>query len=134
MSSDTVTGLALQFTNDNKHAYAYSGIIAVNDTEKALLDFSTNSEYINAIIQFNGGATGGGDNYNYRIRFNNIIIQEYVSNSNLDDLYEELKIIIPPFTHVQCTAQNATDASNNDQIVSLIGKVGMAQRVGNLDE
>jgi hypothetical protein len=134
MSGDTVTGEALQFTNDNKHAYAYSGVIPVDNTEKALLNFSTNSEYINAIVQFNGGASGGGDNYNYRIKFNNVIIQEYVSNSNADDLYEELKIIIPPFTHVQCTAQNASDTSNNDQIVSLIGKVGMAQRVGNLDE
>jgi hypothetical protein len=134
MSGDTVTGEALQFTNDNKHAYAYSGVIPVDNTEKALLNFSTNSEYINAIVQFNGGASGGGDNYNYRIKFNNVIIQEYVSNSNADDLYEELKIIIPPFTHVQCTAQNASDTSNNDQIVSLIGKVGMRQRVGDLDE
>jgi len=134
MSGDTVTGLGLQFTNDNKKCYAYSGIIAVNNTEKTLLNFSTNTEYINAIVQFNGGATGGGDNYVYRIKFNNVIIQEYVSNSNADDLYEELKIIIPPFTDVQCTAQNATDTSNNDQIVSLIGKVGMPQRVGDLDE
>ena len=136
MSGQTVTSeSALQFTNDNKLAYAYSGVIAVNNTENALLNFSTNSEYIKAIVQFNGGVFGGGDNYTYRIKFNDITIQEYVTNSNTENTPRQtLRVIIPPFTTVKCTAVNSSDDSSNDQIVSLVGEVGMAPRVGNLDE
>ena len=36
MSGSTVTSNALQFTNDNKNAYAYSGIIGVTNAEKTL--------------------------------------------------------------------------------------------------
>ena len=41
MSGSTVISNALQFTNDNKHAYAFSGIVDVNNTETQLLLLNT---------------------------------------------------------------------------------------------
>ena len=40
MSGETVTSNALQFTNDNKKAYAYSGTVGVNNTDVKLLSFN----------------------------------------------------------------------------------------------
>jgi len=115
------TGTSLNYIGN--HCYAYSGVVGVNDTEKALLKFSTGNEYIRAIIQFNGGAAGGGDNYIYRVKYDSQIVQEYVTNSNTDDApNQKLNLIIPPFTNVECTAVNASDNSSNDQIVSLSGR------------
>ena len=106
------------------HAYAYSGVISVTNTELSMLQFSTGNGYIRAIIQFNGGASGGGDNYAYRIKYDSQIVQEYVTNNNTDDApNQKLNLIIPPFTNVECTAQNVSDTSGNDQIVSLSGRV-----------
>jgi len=115
------TGTSLNYIGN--HCYGYSGVVGVNNTEKALLKFSTGNEYIRAIIQFNGGAAGGGDNYVYRVKYDSQIVQEYVTNNNTDDApNQKLNLIIPPFTNVECTAVNASDDSSNDQIVSLSGR------------
>jgi len=45
-SQPITTPNAINFTPDNKHAYAYSGIVGVTNIEVALLEFETNSEYI----------------------------------------------------------------------------------------
>ena len=121
-SNPAGTGTSLNYIG--KHAYAHSGVISVTNTELSMLQFSTGNGYIRAIIQFNGGASGGGDNYAYRIKYDSQIVQEYVSNSNTDDSpNQKLNLIIPPYTDVECTAQNVTDTSGNDQIVSLSGRV-----------
>ena len=121
-SNPSGTGTSLNYIGD--HCYASSGIVSVNNVESELLKFSTGNEYIRAIIQFNGGASGGGDNYAYRVKYDSQIVQEYVTNNNTDDApNQKLNLIIPPYTNVECTAQNVTDTSGNDQIVSLSGRV-----------
>ena len=54
MSGQTVTGLGLQFTDDNKHAYAYSGDVVVSASNTTMLEFSTNSEYLEAMFEYHG--------------------------------------------------------------------------------
>ena len=121
-SNPSGTGSSINYIGN--HAYAHSGVVGVNNVENTLLKFSTGNQYIRAIIQFNGGAAGGGDNYTYRVKYNSQIVQEYVTNSNTDDApNQKLNLIIPPFTNVECTAVNSTDDSSNDQIVSLSGRV-----------
>ena len=41
MSGDTVTGQAIQFTNDNKHADGYSGVIDIENTSATYLLLDT---------------------------------------------------------------------------------------------
>ena len=58
-----------------KHAYAYSGIIDVTGTttQVTMLEFSTNSEYIESIIQFMSVESGGND-LNFYVYLNDIIV------------------------------------------------------------
>ena len=54
MSSETVSGNALQFTNDNKRCFAYSGVNdLVDNTETTLLEFETLESDLNGTVQFN---------------------------------------------------------------------------------
>tara|TARA_R110000823_G_C15524900_1_gene456059 strand:+ start:97 stop:510 length:414 start_codon:yes stop_codon:yes gene_type:complete len=137
MSGDTVISRnALQFTNDNLHAYAYSGIItnaASGTADSIALDFTTNSEYIRARITILSDEVGGASLYT-RIEMNG----ETIFRQNLDSssaggfqFDNPFYIIIPPFTRfVVKVGANATV----DFTVMVTGKVGMPPRVGNLDE
>ena len=135
MSGDTVTGLGLQFTNENKKAYGYSGVIAVNNNEASLLLFQTNSEYLDAeISMFNG--SGSGDDFLYKIYFNNIVVVDtYANSSNVEPTYfNPIRIIIPPFTTVKVTADNVSSSTARNHTANIKAKVGMPQRVGNLND
>ena len=135
MSGDTVTGRALQFTNDNKHAYAYSGLVEVENTEKTCLEFNTNSEYLVTEIQMCYFSTNETDNIKFMITFDNIEVQTtQINDAFTHTPYTSIKLIIPPFTLVKVTGKNISGSGTRDIGVSVTGKVGMPQRVGNLDE
>ena len=136
MSGDTVTGQALQFTNDNKFAYAYSGLIeAVSGTYTTLLNFDTNSEYLDSkiIIQHAESTT---DDLIFRIKFNGVIIMEHSANrvdlSVINTNY--LPLLIPPFTNVLIEVINSSGTALRSTYATVNAEVGMAQRVGNLDD
>ena len=137
MSGDTVIGEALQFTNDNKHAYAYSGVIGATSSGTTFLKFNTNSEYIVGTVQANY-TTQSADDMTYDIIFDNVIVQRWfhAGATGVSDVGSEpqnaINVIIPPFTEVEIKI--TSQASTREQAVSFTGKVGMAQRVGNLDE
>jgi len=131
MSGDTVTGEALQFTNDNKKCYAYSGLLAGSTSSIiTYLQFNTNSEYIRATIQ--NGSTNETTRKTVYIYFNDIIIVR----NDIDNAYafpNTYEIIIPPFTNVKIALQLGADDGMSSWF-TLVGKVGMPQRVGNLDD
>ena len=135
MSSDTVISRnALQFTNDNKKAYAYSGIVPIQSTETSLLIFNTNSEYLNAKIMIYN-ESGSGDDMRYKIKFNNVTVVSTYSNSSNDTLLDTpIIMIIPPFTTVDITGDNVSSDTARNHTAHVWAKVGMPQRVGNLDE
>ena len=130
MSGQTVTGNALQFTDDNKHAYAYSGLIVTSASLLTILDFNTNSEYIVAKFQpfYRNDSTA---NISYRINFNAIEIVGFELTSSRDYTpFQEIFLIIPPFTNVTVTHANLSGGINPAGL-NVTGKVGMASRVGN---
>jgi len=136
MSGETVTSNALQFTNDNKHAYAYSGIKGVNLTETTLLLMQTNSEYLISKLQVLQGTTSNED-FLYRTYFNDVLIATWhcLQVSTIDiNMPNTYNLIIPPFTTVKVTAENRTSNTDRDHSATLTAKVGMAPRVGNLVE
>jgi len=106
------------------HCYAYSGEIAVGDTETNLLNFQTGKDYIVCTIQFNA-AHGSGDDYVFRVYFNGNVVQRYLYAETVDRGVPDqpLYMVIPPLTDVQCSAQNTTDTSSNGQIVAISGRV-----------
>ena len=133
MSGDTVTGRALQFTNDNKHAYAYSGSVSVGTTRLSLLEFETNSSYIVAKIQPTYFTVGTSENIFFEIYINNIVLYNVeITGSTVGTPFEEVEIIIPPNVEFKIEAYVAS--GTRDLGCVLTGKVGMAQRVGNLND
>ena len=111
-SQPVVTPNALNFTPDNKHAYAYSGAKTVTATPSDLLQFNTNSEYI--VGEFKpqqAVASAEGDDCLVNIYFNDVIIVGYIMGKNAFTEYDpagttETKLIIPPFTDVRVEMDN----------------------------
>tara|TARA_Y100001938_G_scaffold32842_1_gene45021 strand:- start:91 stop:492 length:402 start_codon:yes stop_codon:yes gene_type:complete len=133
MSGDTITGRAIQYTNDNKHAYAYSGPVTINDNETLLINDNTNSSYIKARI-IPGYNVDTSENFTFIIRINNIVIHKmFFTSSTSYQNGEFVDIIIPPNVNFTIHAINAA-STDRDASVVIVGKVGMAQRVGNLNE
>ncbi len=136
MSSDTVTSRnALQFTNDNKFAYAYSGVVDVTGktTQIEMLEFQTNSEYVNAKVQFQSSEAGGNDLIFY-VYLDDILIATQNINAAKEFYHAPLSVIIPPFTKVTLKGLNIDVSTGRDSTATVTGKVGMRQRVGNLNE
>jgi len=133
MSGQTVTGNGLQFTDDNKHAYAYSGEIGVGSSTITLSLLQTNSEYLNATLQIMNGTTSNED-FKYVVYFNDVVVAQwhflYAATIN-QSMPNVLNLIVPPFTTIKITANNLDSATLRNHTVVFNAKVGMAPRVGN---
>ena len=133
MSGQTVTGLGLQFTDDNKKCYGYSGLINAAVAESTILNFDTTSSYIEAKVQpyYDDNST---NDLRFRLKINDVIVQSMIGTSaNAYTPSDEMWVIIPPNVNFKITVENLSAGAINAG-VSLVGDVGMAQRVGNLVE
>jgi len=141
MSGDTVTGSALQFTNDNKHAYFYSGMFvgAATGNNISLGIFTTNSEYINGTVQALGpietGNSTNGSRTKLEVYFNDVLVLLLINDFDTGNMSQSAvaDLIIPPHTKVELK-YNDSAGSTYLYGATIIGKVGMPQRVGDLDE
>jgi len=130
-SQPVVTPNALNFTNDNKHAYAFSGNIkaaSTGDADTLMLEFNTESYYLDAILNFTEEAIAA-DNIFFKVFLNDSVVinVKYDSSPNYDNTI--YPILIPPFTNVKIK----WGCSTNDEIGTtwIKAKVGMANTVGN---
>jgi len=118
------TGLNLNYIGN--HCYAYSGDFvsdAGNSTE--YLHFTTGSEYIVGTCQFHYGQSGQGDDYDYKIKFNGLVVSNYTSTGGGEDSEPDFPIplIIPPYTEVVMFCQNLTSSTGRRQNVVFVGKI-----------
>jgi hypothetical protein len=140
-SQNPISRNALQFTNDNKHAYYYSGMVAGGATGNNLSfgTFTTTSEYIVGTVQTLGPVTDTNDVNGGRgkllVYFDDeltiILLNDLDTGNMMQSTVSD--IIIPPFTKVELK-YNDSLGSTYFFGASIIGKVGMPQRVGNLDD
>ena len=124
MASQTIAGPELQFTQDNKHCYAYSGEVSVANTELNLLSFDTNSEYIRAKVQL-GSKAQENEDYEFKIYFNDIVVFS-ATFGNQGQYYLgawPIPIIIPSFTNVKISLDNIADTDSRVWTVHLTGRV-----------
>ncbi len=138
--SGTFEGVGtLQFTPDNKFAYAYGGVITTSGTGSAnttLLEVTTESYYLDSKIAIQSDEAGGATEY-IEIRFNDqTVLQSFfdtASGSTGSVLFDTpFYFIIPPFTKV--TILGGVSAGTEEFTAQITAKVGMGPRVGNLDE
>jgi len=104
---------ALEIIGD--HAYAYSGQVDLDSTEKTLLSFRSGNYYFVGNWQMLYDWTGfsAGESLGYTIKFNNGIIARTElpkSSSEIDSIMREVPLIIPAYTQVDIFGD--TDAGN----------------------
>jgi len=128
-SQPVVTPNALNFTPDNKHAYAYSGTYQIDTTAFLMLEFQTNSEILVGQfvgfgpVKFDGdlntGAFGG-----FQYSFNDNVVAITKTDTSQHDMgqYQEFKCIIPPFTNVKVKGLSYTTTSGMLMEVVFTGK------------
>ena len=100
------------------------------------LDFRTDTEYLVTTIYF-GYGTSSGNNIETHIVFNDQIVfqaeTENASSGEFSTGFAHVKIIIPPFTHVQIGAINVSTADTRISTIALSGKVQGAIQQENLE-
>ena len=117
---------ALEIIGD--HAYAYSGAVALDDTtnENTYIKFTSGNYYFVGTMQSNNLDEGAGtdDMVNF-VYFNGIQVQGYrVGSSNIYTSPDNLiPLIIPPYTEVEITIKDLTQASTIKNVVSLTGRI-----------
>jgi len=126
----------LQFTPDNKHAYAYSGVVntVTQDVDIVLLEIKNNSEYLISKIQF-GIKHDATYNFTFGIFFNDVRISGYAITGGVADAQSSnyIPLIIPPFTTVKCVAANVSASVAIPITCTMIAKVNGAIEQQNLE-
>ena len=116
------TGLGIRYIGD--YAYAFSGILGINNVETTMLEFTTGSGFIVAEFQFMY-CDVGSDDFRYNISLNGTPTSRYSLNAGTlqSNTNTPLNLILPPNTLVVCSAVNRTGASAQDQAVTMTGRV-----------
>ena len=132
-SQPVKTPNALNFTPDNKHCYAYSGLWASSTTSLTKLEFKTNSEYIVGTLQLNMPTDDDSPNLgnvsSCDIKFNEISVG-IIAGSSVDagaNRSVKQQLIIPPFTNVELIVDSTGNEADRFGSLLFTGKAyGMA--------
>jgi len=126
---------SLQFTPDNKFAYAYSGTVSFNGDETNIVVIKSESFYLVGKFQL-GVNNYDGDDLDVGIKFNDqqiLLNRSAVTGTNGLVNGVEWDIVVPPFTEVALTAENKTDTTSYDAYGIFVGKVYGAIEQQNLE-
>jgi len=131
----TFEGLAtLQFTPDNKYAYAYNRLL-VNNTTATFIEFTTEGYYLVGTIQMGRNMKSGAET-DFLLLYNDITVYSAKYDNGAGQTLvmptqAPLPIIIPPFTNVKLQCEVNDDA---DTIaLGLTAKVGGTIEQENLE-
>jgi len=107
-----------------KHAYAYSGSLDVTNVVSTLLEFTTGGTYLVGFFNIISGFSGNtNDDYLWIVYFNGVLVGAVNLTSSKDLDSNRLDLIIPPYTTVKVTCQNATDTSSHAQGAIITGRI-----------
>jgi len=121
-ASVAATGLGIRYIG--QYCYAYSGEVAVANTELALLEF-TSSGIIVGELQV-GSNSAENEDYEMKIYFNDQIIFSntfHQQGATYVNIASAIPLIIPPYTNVKVTLDNIADTDSRIWTVGITGKV-----------
>jgi len=105
------------------HAYSYSGVVSVNDTEASLIETTTGKYYLVGQISF-GYPDFSNDNFRYRIYMNGQQLWGIEVLSGADaNLIDPIDIVVPPNTTIRITADNVSSGNAVNQVATMLGRV-----------
>lgn len=111
-SKPVVTRNAIMFTPDNKHAYAYTGVVSVSGSAETVLEFDVTSYYLVSKytpIYF----TNNSEDFLYEVFFNDVLILGNVLNDQDNQTFDWNPLIIPPFTNVKVKITSLNTQARN---------------------
>ena len=122
--SNSFTGIAESLEIIGTHCYAYSGQQLVDNNEADLLSFRTGNFYAVVNIQFNY-PSAQADDFLYSTYLNDTKVQSYMVDHAKYYGYQNsfVRIVIPPYTEVRCTASNEGSTTERPIICSLAGRI-----------
>jgi len=128
MASQTITGPDLQYTQDNKYCFIYSGAYAATTSSQVVIDTISPSGYIVAEYQFSGYVDD--DNAGERsaglsvLSFNgsNVFVLS-AGQQNIGDFMVRAQILIPPFTRIRVNIEADSNSADHWGSVAIIGRV-----------
>jgi len=133
-SQPVVNRNAINFTPDNKRAYAYSGLVQIATSDVTHLEFSTNSEYFVGTVTLTGPVNASDINNGENILFIGYLNEIAIFNVKLNPAGEGMPgdaiipIVIPPFTLVEIKAKSSSSGAGYQTSCLLVGKVyGMTE-------
>jgi len=127
-STNVVAGAGLELNYIGRHCYAMSGNMEATTASQIALLFTTGSEYIVGEFQFNGFVQLSNVSVrqgSIEITVNSIPVSNMIVSDANEDMpgSETQKILLPPYTVVQCNVVATSGDSDNFATVTFIGKV-----------
>ena len=116
-------GLGIRYIGN--WAYAYSGEVAVDNTEISLLEFTTGSGLIVGEMQV-GSKNAENEDYEMKIYFNDLVIFSntfHQQGATYVDIAPAVPLIIPPFTLLKVTMDNIADTDSRNWTMGFTGRV-----------
>jgi len=113
------TGSGINYVGN--HAYAYSGNVSVDDAIKTLLQFNTQNNYVMANIQMEY-FDASSDNIKFVVKINDEEVCVGIITSRTDNWYNDLQVLIPPYSDVVVTGLNNSSSSARGVGVTLTGR------------
>ena len=123
-SAPAGTGLGLTYVGN--HAYAMSGDVNTSGASNplAILDFRTESSYIIAKIMF-GLNHDTTKELGFKVFMNGQVVAGYEITGGVGDAQASnyIPLLIPPYSHIECTIQNDVDSAAIPVHCHLVGRV-----------
>jgi len=128
MASQTITGDALQFTQDNKHGYCYAGALASSTTPATAMEFTTGAYYIVGELNINMGLQTGASPTTTAfaaLYFNEVLVSQIIAGLSGIDSWPSAtqQIIIPADTTVKVNIWSEADESARLITTTITGRV-----------
>jgi len=119
------TGKSIRYIGD--HCYAYSGLYAAAIAPVTILDFTTGSGMIVGEFELHGfvddDAPGSRSSATAQINFNGEGIAIIATVAYRSPMFDQLKVIIPPFTVVSVSLDAENDSPDRWGAITLTGRV-----------
>jgi len=116
------TGTSLNYIGE--HAYAYSGAVSVNNNETTLIEATSANSYLTLLWDSAYSPDAySTDRYTFKLYLDEQLIHAEFHYDNNIETMGTTRILIPPYSRLKITAQNVTDTTANDCLVTLSGRV-----------
>ena len=117
------TGINYVRTENKTFAFAYSGEVLVDQSTPKLLSFTTGSETIMGKVQFNYYDTAGDNDIQWTLNINSELVQSAYQNQAYTPFFNEIYIVIPPYSIVTFTGFNVSSNTGRKCAASITGEV-----------